>query len=119
MRRQYLLKCQRGRFRAENCRDAVGWIFRDAVLLLEKLGLDRGNCSLEVLCPVAQQRFGEEYAAKLKTMIALNGCAVFSSRQLEEAHREEMLAFYESTLLYLKQELPWWKQFWLMCRLCG
>lgn len=118
LRRRYLCKCREKRFRAESCRDAVGWIFRDAAALLETLGLDRGNGSLEELCPEARQRFGEEYAGTLKAMIHLNGRAVFSSRQLEECHREEMLAFYESTLVRLKGELPWWKKFWLMWGLC-
>lgn len=118
LRRRYLLNCRKKRFHEENCRDAVAWIFCDTVLMLEKLGLDRGNGSLEELCPDAQLRFGEEYAAALKDMIALNGRAVFSCRPLEEERREEMLVFYENTLLHLKQELPWWKKFWLQWGLC-
>ena len=118
LRRRYLLKCREKRFRADSCRDAVGWIFREAAKLLDRLGLDRGNGSMEELCPVARQRFGEEYAASLKAMIALNGRAVFSSRQLEEERRAEMLTFYESTLQNLKRELPWWKKVWLMWGLC-
>ena len=78
----------------------------------------RGNGPMEDLCPMAQQRFGEEYTQQLKKMIILNGRAVFSSRKLEEQHREEMLAFYGNTLEKLKKELPWWKKFWLMWGVC-
>ena len=35
LRRRYLLNCRKKRFHEENCRDAVAWIFCDAVLMLE------------------------------------------------------------------------------------
>lgn len=118
LRRRYLLRCRERRFQADSCRDAVGWIFCDAVQLLEQLGFEQGNGSLNVLLSGISQCFGVEYAEKLKEMKELNGRAVFSTRELEEGHREEMRAFYESTLQHLKKELPWWKKIWLMWGLC-
>lgn len=117
-RRRYILKCQKQRFRSESCRDAVGWIFRDAACLLAKMGLDRGNGSMEALCPMAAERFGSEYASWLQLMITLNGRAVFSSREMEESQREEMLRFFEATLAYLKETSNWIKKLWMKWVLC-
>lgn len=118
LRRRYLLRCREARFGCESCRDAVGWIFRDAVGLLERMGFDRGNGSLETMCPVAAERFGSEYASRVSAMIALNGRAVFSSRELNRQNREEMLEFYGMTLSYLKETSSWMKKLWMKWILC-
>ena len=117
-RRRYLLKCRESRFRCENHRDAVGWMFREAVGLLEQMGLDRGNGYLESLCPMAEERFGTNYASELRRMIGLNGRAVFSSREMERDDREEMLRFYEATLAHLKETSHWMKKLWMKWALC-
>ena len=118
LRRRYLLRCRETRFGSENCRDAVGWIFRDAVCLLERMGFDRGNGSLETLCPPVEERFGPEYARKLKDMIVLNGRAVFSSREMPPSARDSMLEFYGITLSYLKETSSWMKKLWMKWILC-
>ena len=118
LRRRYLLRCRAARFGSESCRDAVGWIFRDAVCLLGHMGFDRGNGSLETLCPPVEARFGQEYAMKLKSMIDLNGKAVFSSREMPHCARDNMLEFYGITLSYLKETSSWMKKLWLKWILC-
>jgi hypothetical protein len=82
------------------------------------MGLDRGNGSMEALCPMAAERFGSEYASWLQLMITLNGRAVFSSREMEESQREEMLRFFEATLAYLKETSNWIKKLWMKWVLC-
>ena len=118
LRRRHLLRCREARFGCESCRDAVGWIFRDAVCLLERMGFERGNGSLETLCPMAETRFGSEYASCLRSMIALNGRAVFSTRELRQQDREEMLEFYGMTLSNLKETSSLMKKLWMKWILC-
>ena len=77
------------------------------------LGLDRGNGSMRALCDPARRRFGEEYAAALQEMIALNEQALFSSRAVGEDGRATALAFRDRTIQKIRDEIKWWKRAWI------
>lgn len=113
LRRKLINDRKEKKFRDENCREAVAWIFTDTVSILEKLGLDRGNGSLRQLCEPAQERFGEEYACQLEEMISLNDRAMFSSRSLEEKHRETALQFRNTTIQKVNTQEKWYRRLWL------
>ncbi len=113
IRRKTLLKQKQRKFHMENRNEAVSWIIADTVLLLEKMGLNRGNGSVRELCEPAREHFGEAYAAELWNMIHLNDRAVFSSHALTEQQWEAALAFRSNTLRYLHACVKWKKRLWI------
>ena len=100
-------------FRDKDPKAAVAWIFADTMNILEKLGFDLGNGSMRQLTEPAEERFGEEYAGQLNEMITLNDRAMFSSRPLEEPHRESLLNFRNTTIENINKQEKWYKRLWL------
>ena len=113
LRRRHINNKKEKRFRDENRKDAIAWISADTVTILEKLGFDRGNGSVRQLCEPAEERFGEEYAQKLDEMITLNDRAMFSSRPMEETHRESVLQFRDMTIQNVNMQVKWYRRLWL------
>lgn len=112
LRRYLVMKGKEKRFRDPEIRNAVAWIFGDAANILEKQGFDRGNGSLRQICAPAREGYGEEYAQRLETMIHLNDRALFSSRSMEEDHREDMLRFRQETIDQVKLHVKWYRRLW-------
>lgn len=113
LRRKHINKKREKKFRHEDPKTAVAWIFTDTVTILEKLGFDRENGSLRRLREPAAERFGEEYAQQMDEMICLNDWALFSSRPMEEQHREDQLAFRNATIQIGKTQVKWYRRLWL------
>ena len=113
VRRRILCAARDKRFHGEDRSDAVAWIFADTVLLLEMLGFDRGNGPVGDLCGPIRQRFGAEYAEMLEEGIALNAMAIFSSRELSEAQRDQALALYRATQARLQSDCSWSCRLWM------
>ena len=106
------------RFASSDQRDAIAYLFADTVMLLEKLGFDRGNGSMHELQEPVCERFGTDYAELFHEMLELNARAIFSSRMMEEAQREKALEFYRETLQYLKKDSRWKQRLemkWIKC----
>ncbi len=118
LRRMMLLKKKKKRFADENCKEAIGWIFADISVLLQKMGFDRKNGSMETLCRPAGEVLGVEFEESLHRMISLNACALFSSKALTEEQRKEMLQFRESTIEQLKAQSKWSKRIWMQWIQC-
>lgn len=117
-RRAYLLRRRERLFCAENRSDAIAWLFADTARLLEQLGLERKNGSIQAVCAQAEGRFGADYAAKLREAVRQNGEALFSSHIPDEAQREQARAFRGETLLLLKQNSRFFRRLrmkWLQC----
>ena len=112
LRRKMIQKKKEKRFQDENLKNAVAWIFADAVKILEKQGLDRGNGSLRQIAAPVCECYGEEYAQKLTEMIDLNDRAMFSSRPLQEHRRETMLQFRTATIETVKTHVKWYRRLW-------
>ncbi|MBR2310449.1 MAG: transglutaminase domain-containing protein [Oscillospiraceae bacterium] len=113
LRRKGINRKKERRFQDKDPKAAVAWIFADSVNILEKLGLDPGNGSMRQLLEPAEERFGAEYAEKLSEMICLNDRAMFSSRPMEETHRESQLAFRIMTIQNITTQEKWYRQLWL------
>lgn len=117
-RRKILRSKVEKRFAGEDPREALGWIFADTANLLEAMGLSREGGSLRKLRPEASERFGEDYAARLDSMIDWNEMSLFSSRPMTGQQQTDMLAFRQETLTLLKKTTKWYKRFrmkWIRC----
>jgi len=112
-RRKFINNQKEKKFRDKDPKAAVAWIFADAMNILEKLGFDLGNGSMRQLAEPAEERFGEEYAKQLDEMITLNDRAMFSSRPMEETHRESLLSFRNTTIENINKQEKWYRRFWL------
>ena len=113
LRRKHINNKKEKKFRDKDPKLAVAWIFADAMNILEKLGFDLGNGSMRQLTEPAEERFGEEYAKQLDEMITLNDRAMFSSRLMEETHRESLLSFRNTTIENINKQEKWYRRFWL------
>lgn len=113
LRRKRINSKKEKKFRLKDKKEAVAWISADTVAILEKLDLDRENGSLRQLIDPAAQRFGMEYAEKLDEMITLNDRAMFSSRPMEEDHRERALQFRDMTIQNVNTHEKWYRKLWL------
>lgn len=113
LRRKKLLDQKEKLFQDETVRNAVGWIVADSIMLLDQMGLSRGNGSLRELSEPVKQRYGEEYALKLEEIIVLNDRAVFSKKAMKESCRGTALSFRKDTLERLKTETKWYRRLWL------
>lgn len=98
LRRRSVLK-RRGRLldAADNA-EAVCWMTAYAVMLLEHVGVTRGNRSLFELTPEIGQALGEEYAAAFVDTVAIQQQAMFGSGGLDDGDRETVRAFTDQTL---------------------
>lgn len=118
LRRKLLLNRKQKKFRAANQKDAVAWLFADAVAFLENMGLRRGKGSMASLVEPARQQLGEAYAAELEKMVVLNGRALFSSHSLQEDDVETARAFHHKTLEHLRTTARWYQKIWMQWVLC-
>lgn len=112
-RRWLLRRKKQEKFRQELGNEAIGWLFADAALLLEAVGLNRGNGSMRSLCGTAGERFGEDYAEKLSAMIRCNEESLFSSRTMTAQQWQDMMAFHQKTVECLKTGSKWYRRFWM------
>lgn len=118
LRRQRILKKRRTHFELESVREAVTWIFADAVSLLARMGIHRRNGSLELLTEPLQDRFGEAYARRFRTAAQMNTKALFSSHEMTEEDRAQALAFRRETLELLTANTKWLHRIWMQWVLC-
>ncbi|MBE6898270.1 MAG: transglutaminase domain-containing protein [Ruminococcaceae bacterium] len=80
IRRAVILKHKNKKFTAEDCSEAVSWIYADTALMLEELGLSRGNGSMFDLCEAVKERYGQDYSETFRHITELNAQALFSSK---------------------------------------
>ena len=113
LRHHRILMRRMASFRQENIAEAIGWLFSDAAAMLEKLSLCRGGGSMETICAAAEQQFGAEYAETCRSMVKLNGEALFSSHSFDETQRQAALAFRGETLVLLQKNNRWHRRLWL------
>ena len=118
IRRKILMHRKNMKFQCASCNDAVAWIYADTALILEKLGLSRGNGSMRSLRAQLEEKYGADFASQFDDASDLNDRAMFSSRGLCEDDREHMMQFRSHTLLKLKTEVKWYRRFWLRWGLC-
>ncbi|MBQ8830151.1 MAG: transglutaminase domain-containing protein [Oscillospiraceae bacterium] len=103
VRRKLIMKRRFERFADENVNDAVGWIFADAAVLLDAIGLDREGGSVTALYGTAAERFGDDFGEQLKQSYELSEKALFSAETMDEAQRESAMDFRNTTAELLKE----------------
>ena len=84
-----------------------------SIRVLEKLGFDRGNGSMRELAKPLEEKYGPEFAARFYAVTNLNDRAMFSSRSMEETHRESLLFFRNTTIENINKQEKWYRRFWL------
>lgn len=118
LRRKLLLGRRMKRFRSGDPGEGIGWIVADSIRILEKSGFPRENGSLRDLEPRLLERLGEDYILSFRQAVCLNDRALFCSRKLEEAQRQEALDFRDGTIRQIKARenrfRRWWKT-WILC----
>lgn len=118
LRRKLILKGRMARFRAADPAEAVGWIVADGIRILEKCGIPRGNGSLLTMEPKISATFGEDYTRQFHQAVELNRLALFSSRPLEEGHRDQAMTFRTETIEGFRSRdgrLRFWWRKWIRC----
>ena len=118
LRRYHVIKKRRLLFEQPEVREAVSWIFADSISILERMGIHRGNGSLDALTEPLSSRFGAEYAEAFAHAAGLNARALFSSREMSEEHRSTVLEFREKTLSLLKENRKGIHKIWMQLVLC-
>lgn len=112
MRRKWILKKREECFRDENIREAVGWIFAHTVVLMEQLGLKRGNGSVRSLVPAAEV-FGQAFAQALIQATDANDLALFSTAAMEEEHRLAAMQLHGQAIDHIGTHVRWYRRLWM------
>lgn len=112
-RRKYLLGRKQEKFRKELGNEAISWLFADVALLLEAVGLNRGNGSMRQLCGDAGALFGEDYGRRLLKMIQYNDESLFRSCVMTDGQWQDMMAFHQDTVACLRAQVKWYRRSWL------
>lgn len=118
LRKNWLARRRMARFRNEDLGMAATALFADSLMLLETLGLRRGNESpLSLREPMARQ-LGEEFAGRFLLAQQINAQALFSSHPVGQDQYDSLLAFYQETVGCLKKKLSLPKRLWLQWGRC-
>lgn len=118
VRRKMILKKRQALLGQEDIREAITWSFADGVAILERMGIHRGNGSLDALAPPIRERFGTVFAEQFEAAAQLNAKALFSSRPMDEAERETVAVFQDRVLELLRQNANRLQRFWMQYILC-
>lgn len=118
LRRRWILNKRKALLEQGGVRETAARCMADAVSMLARLNIHRGNGSLDALADPIRERFGGEYAHRFQTAAGLNAKALFSSREMDETERSTMLDFHAQTLVLLKAEANWIKKCWMQFILC-
>lgn len=118
LRHRWVCGRKQKRFAVEDTREAIAWVFADTERLLDTMGMRRGNGSMQTLVEPIRQAFGDDYAAAFSDAVALNACALFSSREMTEGQRACVTTFRHATLQHLKSRKKWYERIWLQWILC-
>ena len=118
IRHSLKIKGKNRRFDTEDPKEAVAWIFADAALLLEAMGLCRGNGSVFQLEGPVRQRFGDGYAEAFIAAARLNARALFSSREMTQEERTDTREFHKTTVQQLRSCKKWYQRLWMRWILC-
>lgn len=118
LRRRWILNRRKALLEQGDVREAVAFCMADAVSMLARLGIHRGNGSLDAMAEDVRERFGGAYALVFQTAAGLNAKALFSSQEMDEEERKTVLDFRIQTLELLKADGNWTKKCWMQFILC-
>ena len=118
LRRKHILKKRQAILNQENIREAVTWSFADAVRILERMDIRRGNGSLDALAQPLRDRFGAELAEQFEAASWINAKALFSSKPMTELERETVHGFRQCALSCLQANSSRLSRIWMKYILC-
>lgn len=118
LRRNHILKKRQAILNQEDIREAVIWSFADSIQVLGRMGLHRGNGSLDTLHTPIRQRFGPELAEQFESASRINAKALFSSKPMTEPERETVHGFRQCALSCLQVRSSRLSRLWMKYILC-
>lgn len=118
LRRTYILKKRQALLEQEDIREAVTWSFANAVGVLERMGIHRGNGSLDALNAPLLERFGADFAEQFEVACRINAKALFSGKPMTEPERETVHGFRRCTLAQLQECSKRLSRLWMKYILC-
>ncbi len=118
LRRKYILKKRQALLDHEDIREAITWSFADSIRTLERMGIHRGNGSLDALNAPLRERFGADFAEQFEVASRINAKALFSGKPLTEPERETVHGFRLSALLRLQESANRLSGIWMKYILC-
>jgi hypothetical protein len=118
LRRRYILKKRQSILNQEDIREAITWSFADSIQALERMGIRRGNGSLDVLAQPLRDRFGIAFAEQFEAASRINARALFSSKPMTEPERETVHGFRQCVLACLQEKSNRLSRIWMKYILC-
>ena len=118
LRRAHILKMRQRILNQEDVREAITWSFADSVQLLERMGICRGNGSLDALIQPLRERFGGDLAERFQSASKINAKALFSGKPMTEPEREAVLGFRQCVLSCLQANSDRLSRIWMKYILC-
>ena len=118
LRRKHCLKKRQAILDQEDVREAVAWSFADSIHILERMGIHRGNGSLDALVPPIRERFGAEFAEQFEAAARINARALFSNKPMTQAERETVHGFRRCVLDRLRANSGRLSRLWMKYILC-
>lgn len=118
LRRRHILKKRDAMLHQADSRQAVTYSFADAVTHLERMGIRRGNGSLDVLTAPIEAEFGPEVAEQFRIAADLNARALFSTKPMTEDQRIAVNDFRTTVVELLRRSAKPTKRIWMQYILC-
>ena len=118
LRRRYILKKRQSILNQEDIREAITWSFADSIQALERMGIHRGNGSVDALAQPLRDRFGIAFAEQFEATSRINARALFSSKPMTEPERETVHGFRQCALACLQDNSNWLSRIWMKYILC-
>lgn len=118
LRRRHILKKRDAMLDQADIREAVTFSFADAVSHLERMGIRRGNGSLDVLISPIGEQFSPEVAEQFRVASRHNARALFFTRPMTDAQRAAVNDFRATVLELLRKNAKPMKRIWMQYILC-
>ena len=118
LRRKHILKKRQAILAQEDVREAVAWSFADSIRTLERMGIHRGNGSLDALIPPLRDRFGTAFAEQFEAASRINAKALFSGKPMTQTERETVHGFRLYVLDRLQANSGRLSRLWMKYILC-
>lgn len=118
LRRRHIMKKRQMILDQEDTREAITWSYADSIQVLERMGIHRGNGSLDALAQPLRDRFGPELAEQFESASGIHAKALFSSKPMTELERETVHGFRRCALTCLQANSNRLSRIWMKYILC-
>ena len=118
LRRNHILKKRQAILDQDDIREAVTWSFANSIRTLERMGIHRGNGSLDALTTPIRQHLGAEFAEQFESASRINARALFSGKPMTESDRKAVHGFRQCILACLQVNSNRLSRLWMKYILC-